>query len=242
MRNVLCVACVAIWISSISFSRLYLGVHSPMDIKGGAVMGMAVVSIGWFACPWFDYWLLTTPHAVTLLFCALVFVLVLQPQPRPQTPTFMQNCVCSGLIWGCAGGFCMEAARKTTAESKGSESIGLALHVGRAILGFVILLVMRLVTKQVLISAFRLVGLEPNPAKPVPRKDVGKDAGSTAQQIKGWDLVAAAFVKSLVYAALAWTITCGCPMFFEIFLGLPCDTGLGHTGDTVLIRPDLVVR
>lgn len=223
MSNVWSIGCVAIWISSISFARLYLGVHSPMDIKGGFVLGLVVVCIAWVACPWFDYWLLSTPNSVTLLFCALVVILVLHPQPRPQTPTFMQNCVCSGLVWGCAAGFCTEAARVTAAESKSPESISLGLHIGRAILGFTILLVVRQITKEILTSAFRLVGLESNPGKPVPRKDVGESA---AQQIKGWDLAAAALVKSFVYATLAWTITCGCPMFFDIVLGLPCKTVL----------------
>ena len=51
-------------ISSISFARLYLGVHSPMDVKGGLLLGLAIVAIAkpLGACSLFDAFMLQTPH------------------------------------------------------------------------------------------------------------------------------------------------------------------------------------
>jgi undecaprenyl-diphosphatase len=36
--------CIIIWASAISYSRIYLGVHYPADVLGGAILGAA---IGW---------------------------------------------------------------------------------------------------------------------------------------------------------------------------------------------------
>lgn len=51
-------------ISSISFARLYLGVHSPMDVKGGLILGFAIALLAKPAelCFAFDRFMLRTPH------------------------------------------------------------------------------------------------------------------------------------------------------------------------------------
>jgi len=227
----------AFWIFSIAFGRLYLGVHSPMDVKGGILLGLALVFICQRPvrlCDHFDRWMLTMPHVGVVLMTILIVLLILNPQPRPMTPTFMQNCVLCGLIFGCSSGFRMETDRRRgrgifglsspspqDMAHVGSNDLAMPVLVLRTVVGFALILLARVVLKAVLVCFFHQVGLEPSPAKPVPRKDVARQ--EKKQELKGWDLWAAAVVKTTVYAALSWTITCGCPAFFEAVLGLPCE-------------------
>jgi len=207
--------CMLIWIFSISFGRLYLGVHSPMDVKGGLIMGTVLALVARLCVKLLDRCLLEMPYGGVALTLCFTVVLLLNPQPRPMTPTFMQNCTVSGLLLGAALGFRMETDRRQ-GRVDGAD-IGLTLLILRTILGYVIVIVARMVMKRGLVFFFRQVGFEPNPAKPVKRTD----SKELHQEIKGWDLWAAAVVKTTLYASLAWTITCGVPIIFEL-LGVSC--------------------
>lgn len=208
------------WIFSISFGRLYLGVHSPMDVKGGMILGLVVALVAYSLCDAFDAFMLGTRHVGFLLLAFASSVLVLNPQPRPMTPTFLQNCTCCGLILGCAVGFRMEAERRGGASAFSTETFdrsSTAAAVLRSVIGYTILLLARVVLKSGFTALLRLIGLEPNPAKPVPRSEVE----DCRQEIKGWDLFAAAVLKTSVYTSMAWTIVCGAPAVFDM-LGIPC--------------------
>lgn len=205
------VLCMCFWISSISFARLYLGVHSPMDVKGGLILGFAIALLAKPAelCFAFDRFMLRTPHVGLLLVLLVVLVLVLNPQPRPMTPTFMQNCTLCGLILGCAVGFRMETDRRAASGAASLEEPAMPLPaLLRVLVGYSMLMIARMVLKQLLSKLLGLLGLEPNP-KP-------KNLNGEKPAIKGWDLFAAAFVKVSVYAAMAWTIVCGAPAVFEV--------------------------
>ena len=137
------------------------------------------------------------------------------------TPTFLQNCTCCGLILGCAVGFRLEAERRggTSSFQSGSAQSSMASSALRAVIGYSVLLLARVALKSCFTALLRLIGLDPNPAKPVPRSEV--EHKHVRQEIKGWDLFAAAVLKTSVYASMAWTIVCGAPAIFDM-LGIPC--------------------
>ncbi|CAE7433033.1 sppA [Symbiodinium sp. CCMP2592] len=184
------------------------------------ILGLVVALVAYNLCDAFDAFMLGTPHVGFLLLAFASSVLVLNPQPRPMTPTFLQNCTCCGLILGCAVGFRMEVERRGGASAFSSETFGqssAAAAVLRIIIGYAILLLARVVLKSGFTTLLRLIGLEPNPAKPVPRSEVE----DCRQEIKGWDLFAAAVLKTSVYTSMAWTIVCGAPAVFDM-IGIPC--------------------
>lgn len=191
------------WISSISLGRLYLGVHSPMDVKGGVLLGTAVALMAGplQACNTFDRFMLKTPHVGLLLLFLVILVLVLNPQPRPMTPTFMQNCTLCGLILGCAVGFRMEMDHLGAPRLHNSSVSQMLLRV---VLGYSILMLARMVMKALLSQLLGALGFEPHPTKP----KTSPSPGPGPPGIKGWDLFAAAFMKTSVYAVMAWTIVC----------------------------------
>lgn len=217
----------ACWVFSISIGRLYLGVHSPMDVKGGLVLGLVIA----FTAQWplnmldlLDRLVLMLPAGHVEVYLTLVFttILILNPQPRPMTPTFLQNCTVSGLIVGIYSGFYMETSRRAMRlGDKVSYDHGTPALILRTLLGYIVVLMARTILKTLCVNFFKLIGLQASPGKPVPRKEAADMA--KRQEIRGWDLWAAAVTKTMVYVWLAWTIVCGCPTLFDVVLGLPCD-------------------
>merc|ERR1712085_213102 len=112
-------------------------------------------------CDLFDGYMLGTPHVGVLLMAWITIVLVLHPQPRPMTPTFMQNCVVCGLIFGSAVGFRMETDRRAgrglfgfgvTPEEeslahRGSNDMPLQFLVARTVIGYLLVISARVIFK-----------------------------------------------------------------------------------------------
>ena len=81
----------AVWIFSISFGRLYLGVHSPTDLRGGFMLGLWITVLWCYMMNAVDTAIMFGgPFLCVGVVLSFVFVLILCPQPRPVTPTFMQ--------------------------------------------------------------------------------------------------------------------------------------------------------
>eukprot|EP00698_Gefionella_okellyi_P024806 TRINITY_DN8850_c0_g1_i2.p1 TRINITY_DN8850_c0_g1~~TRINITY_DN8850_c0_g1_i2.p1 ORF type:complete len:363 (-),score=42.61 TRINITY_DN8850_c0_g1_i2:193-1197(-) len=79
----------AIWYAvSVSFSRLYVGVHSFTDLAGGISMGVATLAVWWHVRYDVDYFLLTHPYAI-LVTTLLGFISVATyPVRNGKAPSF----------------------------------------------------------------------------------------------------------------------------------------------------------
>lgn len=145
---------------SLILGRLYLGVHSPTDIRGGIALGTAI-AFGWHRImPAVDEWwmrggsgsLATNPALLT----ALVFgvALILHPQPTPQTPTFLQNALLAGLFTGLVHG----------SRALGVDSVPLAdgwsSAALRVVIGYAVVLAGRGVLKKVVRRVLGLAGID----------------------------------------------------------------------------------
>ena len=91
-------------------------------------------------------------HIVVALLGAVV--LILHPQPTPQTPTFLQNALIAGLLSGCVHG----------SRYAGIYSIdlkpGTGSYVARILLGYLVVLLGRGVLKTVIHKLFSMIGID----------------------------------------------------------------------------------
>lgn len=159
------VAIAVMWFFSITFGRLYLGAHTPTDVRGGLILGLFFGLFWWYLGDAFDRLVLATPHVALLSLFMSTFVMLMSPQPRPMTPTFLQNCLLTGLFFGSLIGFRMEVDRVSHQAVVALPDV--ANHgrniVLRVLLGYTTVLVARQILKFLMTSLLRCIGVDPSP-------------------------------------------------------------------------------
>ena len=170
-----CLIVCVIWFFSITFGRLYLGAHSPTDVRGGIILGIALGLFWWYLGDHYDELTLFVPQLGAIVLVLSWVIIMLSPQPRPMTPTFLQNCLLVGLQAGCTLGFRSEFERRAAATAEGAaaasgnvispeDMYSWRSHGLRIIIGYALVLVVRQVNKTLLTILLRVVfGIDPSP-------------------------------------------------------------------------------
>jgi len=206
------------WIASISFSRLFMGVHSPTDLRGGVVLGLLTPAIWYIVGDKCDI-LCCVPGAISLCLqlIAISFgFLLCCPQTRPSTPTFLQNAVNMGLITGNLMGANLHATIEASAAQLDAVWMdlgtffptGRGLFLVRYVIGMVAVIGARALAKVFFGAVAEAMGMHVTPKK-----------GETQLSIRGWDLAGLAGQKFFVYFTLSTGVTAGAPALFHV-LGL----------------------
>jgi len=203
-----------IWIVVISGGRLYLGVHSPTDLRGGAVLGL-LMSCWYLVAPGVYSWTLHTPYLGLKMWCLTWALLLLCPQVRPATPSFQQNAVCVGLLMGNVMGGTYHAQLIASHPRQlhvlmdilqDNAMPDIAASAIRYIAGLAFVVAMRAVVKLAMCCLVQLFGAR---VKPAP--------GQGVLSLRGTDLGALAFQKVVVYFTVSFCVSFVCPALFHMF-------------------------
>lgn len=197
-------AAAAAYIFSLCLSRLYLGAHTPTDLRGGVALGGVVVAVYFAVSERLDAALFAAADLPLKLVVSSVLFLLLNPQPRPGTPTFAQNALLTGLVLGCVMGSRHYNDLGSSGSSSGSSgaadgadvlagllagtgawlnpvrafsaglSAGEALAV-RTVVGYAVVLLLRVLVKTTVVSALSVVGIATAPKLEAPVTETEED-------------------------------------------------------------------
>lgn len=143
--------------AAVSFSRLYLGVHSPADLCGGFLLGI-VLLLGWFCTGLADF----LEHAsrwpspfMPLVFVGITLVsLACFPIRTMNNPSFADVTAINSTTCGIfTGGWQFQ----WVAFNHGQFSPGLGIGLVRALIGYVALVIGKVVLKAVMLWIARHV-------------------------------------------------------------------------------------
>jgi membrane-associated phospholipid phosphatase len=96
-------ACSALWILWIAFGRMYLGMHTPVDLATGALMGLSMLGLWSSVDELCLEWLRTNPNALTYSFIAFAAAFFHWPTGDEYTTSFLEAGVTFlGAAWGPA--------------------------------------------------------------------------------------------------------------------------------------------
>jgi len=219
------------YMSVLSLSRIYLGVHSPTDLRGGAVLGVMMMCTQFLIGKGLDrivyarnpFFLFIQLFVVSFLF------LLMCPQTRPPTPTFLQNAVNMGLIAGNMMGANLHhiIVHNEPTLNQGwfsaTDHLGtspMTLNIVRYVCGLVLVVASRAVAKTITGMLLAKAGFDIKPKKvPVEAPGAGfapPNAENDQLKLRGFDLGGLAAQKFLVYFVLATSVVAVCPLLFQL--------------------------
>jgi membrane-associated phospholipid phosphatase len=93
---------VAAWVAWIALSRLYLGLHTPVDILGGALGGLTTVTFFTAIDPYLEGMMQSLTQAQVGVGVGLVSLILLRLHPKPPryTPSFEFSTFFMGVLFG----------------------------------------------------------------------------------------------------------------------------------------------
>lgn len=157
------------WSSTVMFSRLYLGVHSPADIVSGGLLGCILLSAYLQIDDALDFFISTPGFQPVLCYILLVFLLCsLFPSTDASNPCFPDSVSVFGVVCGTVCGRCFRqnsAGHVSLLEDRDSVSLEYMIAcVGRMIVGCSIVLGARMSLKislrPIFENVYSMIGLD----------------------------------------------------------------------------------
>ena len=215
------VAIGILWVAWIAWGRLYLGMHTPVDLVSGLLLGLGVVGC-WLAVePWIESFLFSGFPALGLVLSLLIYLLAVYPRPERHTPSYETVVTFAGGVIGANCGILHRfpdgppANAYLFAITRPVRSPTLA-QLARVLLTLCIVACARLVTKpvfnRVLEAAFDTIPVEVRqlwqpPADAVHKEKVDEHERTTTDGGSRVDV--ATTTRFLSYVAVGWSITEG---------------------------------
>ncbi|CAE7033665.1 LPPD [Symbiodinium natans] len=211
LQLILCL--ILAWCGFVMYGRLYLGMHSPIDVVVGLGIAMLLLHVYVTVDDFIDAWMTATTAFVPAYQLAFAVVLCwTYPQGLQRTPSYNYAVyftgVCLGVVtgvWRCPHHHSVTAAEAIKAVRGPMASVGAFFFVGRRFLvGLLLVLALRAASKEILKllvpRIFHVFG--------VPCSD----HESTKNPI-GYNVLTP--MRLLNYAVVGWTVVEPCFDLFE---------------------------
>lgn len=146
---------------SISFGRIYCGMHGFCDLAAGAILGTVIAWLRIAYGPAFDQWILGADTSGIIVMAVLLLLAVrFNPEPADNCPCFEDSVAFVGVVIGTSGGMWSYGYHVPRALPSKSMSLmydpldgNLLKAVARVIGGIVVIFVWRAIMKPVLLRS-----------------------------------------------------------------------------------------
>jgi PAP2 superfamily len=212
----------------VSFSRLYLGVHSLADILGGQIIGSIVLYIWSVHGRMLDIWLFSGNHVPLIMLFGACILIAIHPRPVDDCPCFVDSVCFLGSLYGVLCGiFHLHLYSNVPTSINGvagfpsllSSSSSLSLFVipwtqliARPIVGLPLVLGIRAILKASCKFALAPL-LHENDMSCGRHHHMNMNMKNIMSifLVFDYDVIS----KMIAYTGLGWTAVCGAPMLFH---------------------------
>lgn len=217
---------VTVWVILVAASRIYLGMHTPIDILAGATAGLSVLICYIAVDDYLDGWIISSQNVI--LYQALISVLLLRLHPKPvsYTPSYVFSVSFMGVSFGMNIGVSRMSAQYSAIQTVSVMRHGLSWILRRAFAAYSIMLVAKAVSKQIVLLILpglycvfpvelRRIWQPPvhTTCKLEDIRDVRMRILPHNEDGHAWDIVTTA--RFISYASMAWGLS-------EVFPRLLC--------------------
>lgn len=137
---------VTLWVSWIAISRIYLGLHTPIDILAGAVAGLTVLTAFISLRDFFVHFVFQPfSGLVTLLISAIL--LRLHPKPIHHTPSFEFSTSFVGVSFGVVSALSIDTPLFETATSLWKRDYAMLYIARRLLVGYLVVVFSKSISK-----------------------------------------------------------------------------------------------
>lgn len=222
----------AVWVAWIGLARVYMGLHTPIDIGAGVVLGILVLVFYLAVDERYEQWILSNHLAILWQALASIVFLRLHPKPLRHTPSYEFTTSFGGVCWGLVVGMSRQSLIYQHNSPGQSVQIlqsraGLIALLQRIPLGFVLVVAMKALSKQVIVTllplVYRIVPINLRKLWQPPLhslKLAEYDGIPVDEEGRPWDVsVTARFIS---YASIGWTVVDLSPVAFRLLsLSIP---------------------
>ncbi|KAM7500295.1 hypothetical protein LguiA_024709 [Lonicera macranthoides] len=228
-------AMVCMFVGFIGLGRVYLGMHSVVDIIGGLAFGLAILAFWIYVHEYIDNFIISGPN-VTSFSAAVTFLLLFAyPTPEFPTPSFEYHAAFSGVALGIVMGV-QQTYHQFHHENVArifTPQLTIPAFVGRMLLGIPTILIVKFCSKAlakwVLPIVANAVGIPIRSTSYIPAltaSPAGKKSGEMKPPAAGYFQKIMIFshqdifdvdtgIRVLQYAGLAWSVVDLVPSLFS---------------------------